>query len=72
MVTYFKRLIVPIQMIIRNQIALRTIIYLKWLQNFLAIESLELSILAMLTRRSNRLSYTDMTLTVDCSYSKHH
>ena len=36
----------------------------------LAIECLERLILAMLTRRSNRLSYVDLILTIDCSYSK--
>ena len=36
----------------------------------MAAESLEISILAMFTRRSNRLSYVDLFLTVDCSYSK--
>ena len=35
-----------------------------------AIERLELSTLAMLTRRSNRLSYFDLFLAIDCSYSK--
>ena len=64
MVTCFYRLIVPIQKSIRNQIALRTIIILKWLQNNLAIGSLERSTLAMLAQRSNRLSYVDLFLTI--------
>ena len=67
MFTYFQWLIISIQKTIRNQIALRTIKNLKWLQKFLAIESLELSILAMLTRRSNRMSCVDLYLTVDYS-----
>ena len=37
---------------------------------FLAIESLELSILAGLNRQANRLRYADLLLTTDCSYSK--
>ena len=70
MLTCFQRLIVHIQETISNQIALRTIENLKWLQKNLAIENLELSILTMLTRRSNRLSYVDLFLTVEYSYSK--
>ena len=59
MVTCFKRLLVPIRKKNRNQVALRKIKKLKWLQKFLANERLELSILAMLARRSNRLRYGD-------------
>ena len=65
-------MIFPIQKTIRNQIALCTIINLKWLQKFLALESLELSILALLTRRSNPLSYDDLFITIDCYYSKYY
>ena len=36
----------------------------------MSIERLELSILAMLTPCSNRLRYSDLSLTIDCSYSK--
>ena len=61
---------VRIQKTIGNQIGLRKTIRLKLLQKILAIESLELSILAKLTRLSNWLSYVYLFLTIDCSYSK--
>ena len=41
----------------------------KWLFKKMAIEKLELSILATSARRSNRLSYLVLFLTVGCSYS---
>ena len=67
---FFLTIYYSIQKTISKELALRTMINSKWLQKILAIESLELSILAMLTRRSNRLSYGAFFLTIYCSYSK--
>ena len=47
-----------------------TITNLTWIHKMLAIERLQLKILAMLARRSNRLRYGALLLTVYYSYSK--